>query len=112
MTEYPLRFTVKVHSRREVVDGFGDVTYEPGPPRQVRVFAWHLGGTEGGPDGHVHRVDWDATVYAPADAGITAGDVVDLGDGALFDVDGPAESWEANPWWNPGLVVIRLKRKE
>ena len=111
---FPLTRTVEVFHPVPGTNGFGDPTNSveyTNPPVRVKVFGWELGGgAEGGPDGHVNRVEWDATLYAPEDASITEDDRVGLPGVGVFSVDGPVGNWNANPYFNSGLVQVRLKR--
>lgn len=111
---FPLMRTVEVFHPSPGTNGFGDPTNSveyTTPPVRVKVFGWEIGGgTEGGPDGHVNRVEWDATLYAPDDASIDEDDRVGLPGVGVFSVDGPVGNWNANPYFNSGLVQVRLKR--
>ena len=111
---YPLTRTVEVIHPEPATNGFGDPTSgfdSTTPPVRVKVFGWFIGGgTEGGPDGHVNRVEWDAELYAPESAMIDEHDRVRLPGAGDFVVDGPVGNWNTNPFYRSGLVQIRLKR--
>lgn len=108
---YKCEYAVEVLRRAVQVNEFGDEVEVPGAPETIAVFGWYVGGrVEGRPDGHVYQVEWDATLYAPVEAGIHAGDRIRLPGVGEFTLVGEPSNWDNNPWFSPGLVEVRLKR--
>lgn len=108
---YQCEYAVEVLRRAVKVNEFDDEIEVPGTPETVTVFGWYVGGrVEGRPDGHVYQVEWDATLYAPVEAHIHAGDRVRLPGVGEFTLVGEPSNWDNNPWFSPGLVEVRLKR--
>lgn len=110
-TQFRCEYPIEVLRRAVQTNDFGDEIEVSGEPETVLVFGWYVGnGLEGRADGHVYQVEWDATVYAPIEADIHAGDRIRLPRIGEFTIVGEPSQWEANPWWSPGLVAIHLKR--
>lgn len=94
------------------VDAYGDPTpgvYQPG--EEILVFGYTTGGEEPTTGVTPERVRYDLTVYAPTDARINDQDRIRIGPD-VYQVDGPPQCWDANPWWSPGLVQVTCNRME
>lgn len=100
--------------------------YAPGPPDRHGnpVPAWDAGvpvpgcvlapqtGSEPVEAGR-DAVITTATLYAPPGTAIGAQDHVTTSDGTLWDVDGPPQVWDRNPFTrSPGGVAAALRRVE
>lgn len=93
-------------------DRFGNLRPSAGRWEQTRVFGWAVNKvSEGDEDSVLRRID-QLDLYTPEDAAPTPDGKVRLPDGSEWAVDGHAETYEHNPWWQPGLVVIHCRRVE
>lgn len=91
------------------VDSFGTPTVGF-VDEEVPVFAWYRAGVDKPGEITPERVEYDATVYPPADTRIADGDRVILPNVGEYEVTGAPENYDDNSWWSPGLIVVRLKR--
>ena len=108
-TYFPL--TVQIAVRRYRAggrDAYGNPTLGYTPPETVEVFAVAAGGVEYPTQSHPEAAEHTLKVYAPAELGIGDRDRIDYL-GQTFEVDGRPGNWDANPWWQPGLVEVRCK---
>lgn len=109
MPDYPLTIPV-TRVRREVgpPDGLGNDT-EVETTESVMVFAWsQTSPAEPIVAGH-ERLEVDVQMYSgPGD--FLPDDAVVLDAGDPFDVIGEPVNYNNNPWWQPGLEVINLRR--
>ena len=103
--------TVEVSKQVFVRNGFGEESRDWGEWSEVDSFGWYVtGGVEGRQDGHVYSVEYDAVLLVDPSVGLAAGDRVRLPGLGGFAVSRPPGEWGANPWWDPGLVHVQLKR--
>lgn len=109
---FPLRRRIGLRRRRPgAADAYGDPTDTWSSEEQVAVFAIVTGGAELDAAGHPQRLRHDLTVYAPAAAGIADRDRILFGD-RVYEVAGPPDGYDHNPWWSPGLVTVHANRIE
>ncbi|MFY9190182.1 MAG: hypothetical protein WAN89_02765 [Lawsonella sp.] len=108
---FPLIFEVTVHRVRDTGarDSFGTPIKES-TTESVKVFGWALGGADAPGDITPERVEYDATLYPPSSVDLVDGDRVELPNAGMFEVSGPPENYDNNPWFMPGMSVVRLKR--
>lgn len=108
---YPLTIPITVVQRvAGGVDVYGDpVAAEV--EKTVMVFAVTESGSEPATGVHPEREVYDLKVYAPAEVGIEAGDGLRW-KGKAYEVVRPPSNYDNNPWWGPGLSVIRANRVE
>lgn len=111
---YPLCFTVTLRrvTKTDEVDAFGN-QLEVTADYPLQVFGWVLGGVELADKLGTNRVQYDATLYASTSQPVLPLDRIQLEQGGeWYEVDRPAENYENNPWFQPGLVVVYLKKVE
>ncbi|SCZ14263.1 hypothetical protein SAMN02799641_05764 [Rhodococcus erythropolis] len=104
-------FEVK-HKRRVdsgTVDDRGNSVYSLSNPTPIKVWAWHIGGSEAPLSGHVDREDYDATCHAPTELSISVGDLIELPEHGWFKVQRWSE-YDHNPLWSPGLADVKLNK--
>lgn len=110
MTAFPCRIPI-LH---EVFDGggedaHGNIVESWAPPVEVLVFGWEPPkSTEPVLAGH-DRVVVDIVLYGPRDRQVRPRDRIALG-GGRFEVVGIPGDPNNNPWFQPGLVTIYLRR--
>ncbi|QSL99754.1 head-to-tail stopper [Gordonia phage Ecliptus] len=107
MSDFPLLFTVghRVYAA-DSVDEYGNAEEGWGAPIEKPVYGWGAPqGVEPKVAGH-ERVEVEVELLVPPDFGaVSSRDRVIL-DGVEYDVIGPTESFDHNPFgWNPGGVI-------
>lgn len=108
---YPVKYTLQVRRGVESVNADGDPTYRLGEPEPIRVVGWWLSsGQENGADGHIHQVDYDASMFLPSSENIQPEDEIMIPRVGWCRVDGPVANWDNGPWWSTGLDKITLRR--
>lgn len=112
-TGFPLTVAVRLERYRTAgVDPYGDplpAVYSP--PETIMVFGYSTGGEDELSGATPQRVRFDLTVYAPTAANVSDRDVITVNNDR-YEVSGPPRCWDSNPWWSPGLVVVRCKKVE
>ncbi|MCZ1070817.1 hypothetical protein [Rhodococcus sp. A5(2022)] len=92
-------------------DELGNEVESWSPPEEHLVFGWESPvSAEPELAGH-DRVVVDVKLYAPRSMGPGPRDRIRL-DGALFEVIGYPQDPNNNPWWQPGLMTVLLRRVE
>lgn len=93
-------------------DAHGNPTEGDPVATVLRVFAWWIGSsTEPSMDGHVERIESDASMIA-APGEFRPSDRVELPGAGLFEVKGHPANYDNNPWWSPGVETVALRRVE
>lgn len=111
---FPMRKTIEVEKPgKPTVDRFGNKV--PGTPTwvPVKVFGWGAGVTQETTNSGtsiLRTIDEYQLMCAPGT--VKATDRVRLPNGAIWTVEGNEKSFENNPWWNPGLVEITIRKVE
>lgn len=107
---YPTLFSVYWSPKIEQADGLGNTTLSYGDSETVAVFGWHTGGADAASGIAPQRVIYDAVLYAPQNIRFHHGDRIELPGEGLFTVEGEPKRWANNPWFNPGMAGVDLKR--
>lgn len=102
----------EVYSATAQTDAHGNPVAGWLPPTEVLVFGWEPPrSSEPYTPGHDQRAVIEMLLYAPQSMNPKAPDRVRLG-GVPFEVVGVAGDPNNNPWFEPGLVTVNLKRVE
>lgn len=112
MDEFPLTLPV-TRIRRGIngVDELGnDVVSEA--REEVLVFGWsQVSPQEPVVAGHP-RVEVDVTLISGVGDFIADDAVLLPGEDDPFEVIGPAQNFDSNPWWSPNREVVNLRRSQ
>lgn len=109
---FPLKKTIHVSE-------YGPPTYDrfgneiPGAVEWVpkKVFGWAVVRVEEKQDDSVMRLIDDLQLIAP-NGTVGADSNIRLPDNSEWTVEGNAEDYSANPWFNPGLVIYHCRKVE
>ena len=108
---FPLTQTIQVTGVPSVVrDRFGNEHPVPGEPVDVKVFGWAVNQTDEKTDESVLRTIDLVDVYMPPESAPGPEARLFLSDGSEWEVVGHAEQYSANPWFDPGLVVVHARK--
>lgn len=110
--KYPLRFAVtRIRRSESGVDELGnDVVSET--RQEIPVFGWAPTQPDEPVISRHERVESGMSLYARPGDFIESDAVLIPREDEPFEVIGGEQSYENNPWWSPGLVVVRLERIE
>lgn len=108
---FPLRKTIQVSEYGPPKPGRLGVMV-PGPLTWVpkKVFGWAVVRVEEEQGDSVMRLIDDLQLIAPPGTIPEASNKIKLPDGSEWSVQGNAEDYNANPWWEPGLVIFHCRK--
>lgn len=111
MTKYPLKFSVQVEKKipGAGTDFFGDPVGETIATETVAVFGWAITSVAETATDSVMRLVNELQLFAPSGT-IKAPDTVVLPDGGRWEVHGTPENYDNNPWFSPGLEVVKCRQ--
>lgn len=108
--KFPLKFTVTTQDGGEWdEDRFNAPVWIPGPPIEVKVFAWEIIRSQEESDREVYLLFEDLRIYAPPNTFNYLNTVI-LPDGTEWQFNGSAQDSTNNPYFNPGLVTYHAIR--
>lgn len=111
---FPQLFEVEVLTPSAVVevDRFGNERRTPATWVKVKVFGWAVAAVDETAGDSVLRTVDQLQLYCSRDVAPDADMQVRLPDQSVWTVQGHFEDYENNPWWSPGLVVVRCRNVE
>lgn len=110
MDLYPLTFPVtRIRRTPGGIDELGNDVITDAED-EVLVFGWsQISPQEPVVAGHP-RIEVDATLIADVGDFVPTDAVVLPGEDDPFEVVGPAQNFDNNPWWSPSREVVNLRR--
>lgn len=111
--KFPLNCWVEVHREGDpVIDRFGNQRPRPDHWERVQVFGWAVNQTSEGDQTSVLRTYNQLSIYMPHEAIPAPSEKIRLPNGTVWEVEGNPENYDNNPWFAPGLDVVRCKKVE
>lgn len=110
--QFQLNFTVtRIRRSASGVDALGnDVVVDQSDT--VPVFGWAPTQPDEPVVARHERVETGLSLFARPGDFVATDAVILPGDATPYEAIGGEQSYENNPWWQPGLVVVRLEKSE